>query len=138
MNKKPLSTIILVLGMYNPAAFSEPEQRGNYSPYANADFPDNVYWGDTHVHTSLSPDAYTFGTRLTPDDAYRFARGETVTSNSGQPVRLHRPLDFVLVADHGAFLVQMTAKGLPSNPFWKRRVSLRTLHNVPDAKGPPV
>jgi hypothetical protein len=59
-----------------------------------------VWWGDTHVHTSLSGDAFAYGARLTPDAAYRFARGEVVQSNGGERVRLRRPLDFLLVADH--------------------------------------
>ncbi len=71
-----------------------------YSPNVNRHYPDNVYWGDTHLHTWLSGDAYTLGTRLTPDQAYRFARGETVVSTGGEEVRLRRPLDFLLIADH--------------------------------------
>ncbi|MGI9590783.1 MAG: DUF3604 domain-containing protein, partial [Myxococcota bacterium] len=47
-----------------------------YSPYADRDFPSMVYWGDTHLHTSLSMDAGAFGNRLGLDAAYRFARGE--------------------------------------------------------------
>lgn len=58
------------------------------------------YFGDTHLHTSLSPDAGLAGTKLGLDEAYRFARGETVTSNSGQKAALKRPLDFLVVADH--------------------------------------
>ena len=71
-----------------------------YSPYAGRNFPTRPYFGDTHLHTSFSMDAGAFGARLTPIDAYRFARGEEVTSNSGQPVKLSRPLDFLVVADH--------------------------------------
>ncbi len=71
-----------------------------YSPYADQAFPTDVYFGDTHVHTGLSPDAGGSGTRLMPRDAYRFARGEQVTSNTGQPVRLARPLDFYMITDH--------------------------------------
>ena len=71
-----------------------------YSPLARNAHPDTVYWGDTHVHTYLSGDAFGMGTRMTPDDAYRFAKGETVTSTGGEPVRLRRPLHFLLVADH--------------------------------------
>jgi hypothetical protein len=59
-----------------------------------------VYWGDTHLHTSLSMDAGAFGNRLGLDAAYRFARGEQVTASSGQDARLARPLDFLVVADH--------------------------------------
>jgi len=72
----------------------------HYSPYAGRNFPTNVYWGDTHVHTGMSMDAGAFGARLSPKDAYRFARGEEVTSSTGQPVKLSRPLDFLVVADH--------------------------------------
>lgn len=54
-----------------------------YSPYVDRSYPTRVYWGDTHVHTYLSGDAYTLGTLLTPDDAYRFARGETVRATGG-------------------------------------------------------
>ena len=71
-----------------------------YSPYAERDFPTGVYFGDTHLHTSLSFDAGAFGNRLGLEEAYRFARGGEVTASSGQPVRLSRPLDFLVVADH--------------------------------------
>jgi hypothetical protein len=71
-----------------------------YSPYADRAFPSEVYFGDTHVHTGLSADAGGGGTRLMPRDAYRFARGEQVTSNTGQPVKLSRPLDFYMITDH--------------------------------------
>jgi hypothetical protein len=71
-----------------------------YSPYANRNFPTRPFFGDTHLHTSFSMDAGASGTRLTPRDAYRFAHGEQVTSNTGQPVKLSRPLDFLVVADH--------------------------------------
>ena len=63
-----------------------------YSPYAGANIPTRVFWGDTHVHTSYSFDAGAFGARLGPPDAYRFARGEEVTTSTGQRARLSRPL----------------------------------------------
>ena len=71
-----------------------------YSPYVDQSYPSNVYWGDTHVHTALSSDAFLFGVRLLPDDAYRFAKGEKVRATGGDEVRLRRPLDFLMVADH--------------------------------------
>lgn len=78
------------------AAAAEP-----YSGYAQRAEPVNVYWGDTHVHTNLSLDAYGMGnTALRPDDAYRLAQGEAVTAHNGMVVGLHRPLDFLVVADH--------------------------------------
>jgi len=77
------------------AARTEP-----YSPYAQRNFPNRPLWGDTHLHTAISFDAGAFGARLLPPDAYRFAKGEEVVSSTGQPVRLSRPLDFLVVADH--------------------------------------
>jgi len=71
-----------------------------YSPYAQRSFPDRVFWGDTHLHTGLSMDAGLFGARLGLDEAYRFARGEEVMASSGQPARLGRPLDWLVIADH--------------------------------------
>ncbi|HEU4391566.1 MAG TPA: DUF3604 domain-containing protein, partial [Blastocatellia bacterium] len=71
-----------------------------YSPYAGRNFPTRVFWGDTHLHTSYSFDAGAFGARLTPRDAYLFAKGNEVTSSTGQPVKLARPLDFLVVSDH--------------------------------------
>jgi len=71
-----------------------------YSPYADRNFPTRPLFGDTHLHTAVSFDAGVFGARLTPRDAYRFAKGEQVISNTGQPTRLSRPLDFLVVADH--------------------------------------
>jgi len=75
-----------------------------YSPYVDQSYPTNVYWGDTHLHTALSFDAYAQGSRVSADDAYRFAKGETVTADSGEEVRLQRPLDFLVVADHAESL----------------------------------
>ena len=72
----------------------------HYSPYAGRNFPTAVYWGDTHLHTGMSMDAGAFGARLTPEDAYQFARGEELTSSTGLQVKLSRPLDFLVVADH--------------------------------------
>jgi len=76
-----------------------PAQK-HYSPYAGRNFPTQVFWGDTHVHTALSMDAGAFGARLLPEDAYRFGRGEELTSSTGLRVKLSRPLDFLVVADH--------------------------------------
>src|SRR5512137_1072113 len=71
-----------------------------YSPYVGRNYPTRPFFGDTHLHTGFSMDAGAFGARLTPRDAYRFARGEELTSNTGQPVKLSRPLDFLVVSDH--------------------------------------
>ncbi len=75
-----------------------------YSPYANRAYPDQVFFGDTHLHTNLSPDAGLIGTTLDVHAAYRFARGETVVSNTGQRIQLVRPLDFLVVTDHAEYI----------------------------------
>lgn len=76
------------------------DARQSYSPYAGKAYPQHVYFGDTHNHTTNSGDAFANGNRLSPEQAYRLARGEEVTSSTGVPVRLSRPLDFLVVADH--------------------------------------
>ena len=65
-----------------------------------ADFPQQVLWGDTHLHTSNSSDAFAFGVRLGPEEALRFASGEEVTSTTGLKAKLDRPLDFLVISDH--------------------------------------
>ena len=82
------------------SAHAASATQGIYSPYAGRNFPTRPLFGDTHLHTSFSMDAGAFGARLTPRDAYRFASGEEITRRSGQPVKLSRPLDFLVVADH--------------------------------------
>ena len=71
-----------------------------YAPTVGDAFPDTVYWGDTHLHTYLSADAFGMGNRTTPETAYRFAKGEEVTTTGGERVRLRRPLDFIMISDH--------------------------------------
>lgn len=78
----------------------KPDPDAEYSPYIQHDFPNQVLFGDTHLHTGYSADAGLIGATTTPDDAYRFAKGETVTSSNGIKARLQRPLDFLVVADH--------------------------------------
>lgn len=87
-----------------------------YSPYAGRGFPTRPFFGDTHLHTSYSMDAGAFGARLGPREAYRFARGGEVVSSTGQPVRLSRPLDFLVVADHsdGMGFFPLLFKGDPA------------------------
>ena len=84
---------------YGPTGADHIGQK-EYSPYLQIGYPRNVYWGDTHLHTSFSTDAGMIGNQLGPEEAYRFARGETVVSSTGVRARLQRPLDFLVIADH--------------------------------------
>lgn len=80
-------------------------EQTEYSPPTRHNFPTQVFWGDTHLHTNQSPDAFTFGNRgITPEQAYRFARGELVVSQTGIKAKLARPLDFLMVSDHSEFM----------------------------------
>jgi hypothetical protein len=71
-----------------------------YAPDTLAEYPDDVFFGDLHVHTMLSADAGGAGATLLPDDAYRFARGEEMISTTGQRTQLSRPLDFFMLTEH--------------------------------------
>ncbi|MAT84305.1 MAG: hypothetical protein CMQ43_05335 [Gammaproteobacteria bacterium] len=102
---------------------SQPGQPGEADPEATAPAPDaapatpgaspsggrSVYFGDLHVHTLYSFDAFIFGTRATPDDAYRYAKGEAIRHPAGFDVQLDRPLDFYAVTDHAMFLGNLPA-----------------------------
>ncbi len=79
---------------------ADDEARKRFSPFAGKKYPPRVYFGDTHNHTSNSGDAFMAGNRLTPEQAYRFARGEELMSTTGVPAKLSRPLDFLVVSDH--------------------------------------
>jgi hypothetical protein len=95
-----------------------------YSPYAQRSFPTNLYWGETHLHTGFSLDAGLFGATLDHDDAYRFARGEEIISSTGLPVKLGRPLDFLVITDHSdmmgiAFDIQKGSPNILATPKGK-------------------
>jgi len=97
----------------------------DFSPFVDRHYPQRVYWGDTHLHTANSPDAGLVGNKLGPDMAYRFARGEEVTSSGGLRVKLIRPLDFLVVSDHSEYMgfAPMLVTGDPvllSDPTGKR------------------
>jgi hypothetical protein len=102
---------------------TQPGKR-QYSPYPEQTYPNRVYFGDTHLHTSYSADAGMVGNTLGPDEAYRFAKGEVVTSSTGLKARLARPLDFLVIADHAenlglAPLLMAKDPGLMATDFGK-------------------
>ena len=96
MNKLLKSALLSVTCVFLVSSVQAAEEY--YAPPVKN--PDQVYFGDPHVHTSLSMDAAAWGTRLGPDAAYRFARGEEVTSFKGWKAKLIRPLDWLVIADH--------------------------------------
>ena len=99
------SVILSLLVGFSITAFAQDtppptDKKIEYSPYPSKTFPNRVYFGDTHLHTSYSTDAGMTGTTLGPEEAYRFARGETVIQSHGLRAKLQRPLDFLVVTDH--------------------------------------
>jgi hypothetical protein len=79
-----------------------------------------AYFGDMHVHTTYSFDAFAFGTLATPYDAYRYARGESIDHPSGFKMKMRRPLDFYAVTDHAMFLGVSRQAADPDSHFSKQ------------------
>jgi hypothetical protein len=88
------------IGSPSPEALEGLYPGKAYSPYAQRFFPSRVFWGETHLHTGVSLDAGLFGNTLGHEEAYRFARGEEVTSATGLLVKLSRSLDWLVITDH--------------------------------------
>ena len=81
------------------------EGEAPYSGSVGQNYPKEVFFGDTHLHTRNSADAWSMGNlNLTPGDAYRFAQGSPVLAHNGMQVQLRRPLDFLVVCDHAEYL----------------------------------
>jgi len=133
------TTLFLAIGVciyFSPNAFAQDIPRPtdeqlqilksiDYSPYPQQDFPNRVYFGETHLHTSYSADAGMVGNTLGPEDAFRIARGESFVSSMGVPGQLSRPFDFVVVADHSENLglapaVARSDPALLADPWGKK------------------
>ena len=114
MNKYLKAAIFSFVGacLVSPVNAQDTEVKRYITP---SDLPENVYFGDAHLHTSMSLDANAWGCLLLPEDAYRFARGEEVTSFKGWKTKLSRPLDWLVIADHsdGYNFTNMVAAGEP-------------------------
>ncbi len=112
-------------GTIDPAMVERFFNQPGYSPYAGRNYRTQPLWGEIHLHTSWSPDAFAGGTRVGPEEALQYAEGAEITSSTGQPVRLSRPYDFLMVADHSDALgvVASVYEGDPnllSDPVLKR------------------
>jgi hypothetical protein len=103
-----------------------PEPSG-IRPQANPDR--NAYFGDLHVHTTLSFDASAFGTTASPSDAYRYAQGEAIRHPSGFEVQLAQPLDFYAVTDHAVLLGLINEAADTSTTFSQYELA-KPYHNI--------
>jgi hypothetical protein len=112
-------------------ATSDQTHAARITPPAVATNPlKEAYFGEQHLHTAYSLDAYLGGTRLTPSDAYRFAKGEEVEVNS-EKVKLRRPLDWAAVTDHAEYLGEMYSTMTPGAPGYDQELlkQLRSMTN---------
>jgi hypothetical protein len=109
-------------------------KKPGYSPYAGRIFPTQVYWGNQHIHTSISVDAGAIGCTVDDEESYRFSRGEEVTTSTGQPIKLSRPMDWLVVSDHAEAyggIVQL----LKGNPALLADPTLKRWHDMIRAGG---
>lgn len=115
-----IASILLACGGPAPTETSRPPE--SVRPTANP--LRNPYFGELHVHTSYSMDAFIFKVRVTPDDAYRYAKGEEIDHVSGERIRLRGgPLDFMAVTDHSHFLGVLPAMADPDHPLSKHEAA---------------
>jgi hypothetical protein len=135
--------VMAILLVGSPPAFAHDapgptNKKIIYSPYPAKTFPSRVYFGDTHLHTAYSADAGMAGAIVGLEDAYRFARGEEIKSNTGLPVKLARPLDFLVIADHAenlglAPMIAASDPGLLQSEWGKKVHDLVKGGKGPDA-----
>ena len=108
-------------------------KNSNSRPMPNKDR--NPYYGDLHVHTKYSFDAYVFGVTASPDDAYRYAKGAAVKHPLGYEMKLREPLDFYAVTDHGFYMGMIqayadTSTDISQNDFAEPFHNLNRLDNL--------
>ena len=104
----------------NIAISDKSEERTvGYNEYRNA------YFGDVHIHTSWSFDAFIYNVRTTPDDAYRYAKGEPISHVSGEKIQIKRPLDFLAVSDHSEYMGTMLQLNDENNPLYNLEIAKR-------------
>ena len=123
-------------GESSPAKNATPARTSSAVTASEVGVPGGVrsaYFGDLHVHTGYSFDAFLFGARNTPDDAYRYARGEALSHPSGYPIRLRgAPLDFLAVTDHAIYMGVFRAMGDPAHELSRSAAAKELLSDDPD------
>jgi Protein of unknown function (DUF3604) len=112
VNVRKLLFAGISLAMTSAVAMSAPASKGipaaengSYSPVVRDSGATNLYWGDTHLHTRNSADAFTAHNEgIERDDAFRFAMGLPIRATNGMVVKLRRPLDFLAITDHAEYM----------------------------------
>ncbi len=94
----------------------------------------NAYYGDLHVHTSWSPDAFTQSVRTTPQDAYDFAKGKAIDHAAGYKIQLREPLDFYAVTDHSEYMGVLPGLLDPNNPLSQNPIAEKIKSPDPDVR----
>lgn len=100
-----------------------------FTPNPTSNGNREAYFGDLHVHTAYSFDAFAFGTIATPDDGYRYAKGQAIQHPSGYEMQLNRPLDFYAITDHGGFLGALKEGSDPTTQLGQLEIN-KPLHNL--------
>ena len=98
--RKAMMAAVCTAALAFSACSENTDDDSRSAEVVNTEYPEQVFWGDTHLHTDNSIDAFGFGNRLDAESALRFARGEEVTATKGAKAKLSRPLDFLVIADH--------------------------------------
>src|SRR6516165_1547733 len=104
-----LVAVLFLISCEKSKAPEQAQQGGNTAPAAEERVeknPDrNAYFGEEHIHTSWSVDAWLMGNRLTgPDDAYKYAQGQTIKHPMGYDIKIETPMDFMGVTDHSEYV----------------------------------
>lgn len=124
----PESTVTqIAVRTFIESTFQPPNEIATVNADRNA--KRQAYFGDLHVHTTYSFDAFAFGTIATPDDGYRYAKGEAIRHPSGYDVQLNKPLDFYAITDHGFFLGGLRESADPTSPLGQQEMN-KPIHNL--------